>query len=567
MSGWVTKASRSRASRRRLLAAAGGTMLVGLGSACASRSRAPAGATAPASAAQPPRTGGTLSLYATANAVLDAQKTSSGPAAIVQGVQSRIFRIKTGLDPRVYADHDIEPDLGVSAESPDAITWTVKLRSDARFHNVAPVNGHPVDAEDVKATFIRALDPATNNPNRGSLTMIDPAQIETPDKNTVVFKLLYPYAPFRKALASTSYSWIFPREVLSGGYDPAKVVIGSGPFIVESIQPDVAWTARRNPDWFEKGRPYVDGLRVAIVPDLQQQFAQFAAGNLDLLLVDNYNDLQTVTQRSPKASVIKAVDGRAFPIYLQLGDPSSAFTDIRVRRALSMAIDREAIGKAIFSGQTVYTLFVPGYMGKWALGPQDLPKDLQQYFNYNPAEAKKLLESAGATNLQLKLAYVTGGFYTPAYSKQAETVGNMLNTAGIKANLVTQEYIKDFIGGGRGSRQGNFDKDTVGFFAEAVYTEADDYLYIYFHSKSSSNAERLKDLTLDAMIDKERSIVDEEARLKAVQDIEKYIADKMYVVPTIGGFEWNIIQPRLQNFQYSKSSNYTETWSKAWLQA
>jgi peptide/nickel transport system substrate-binding protein len=558
-------------TRRRLLASgiAGGAVAISLGGACAGNPAQPsAGRTSGASGASggPPQMGGTLRLYATANAVLDAQKTSSGPGVVVGGAQSRVFRIKTGADPKVYADHDIEPDLGVTAESPDAITWTVKLRPDARFHNIAPVNGHPVEAEDIKATFIRALDPATSNPNRGSLTMIDPAQIETPDKNTIVFKLLYPYAPFRKSLASTSYAWIFPREVLSGAYDPGKTVIGSGPFIVESVQPDVASTAKKNPDWFERGRPYVDGVRLAIVPDLQQLFAQFQAGNLDLLLVDNANDLQTATQQNPKAAIVKAVDGRSFPIYGQLGDPSSPFADIRVRQAISMAIDREAIGNAIFNGQTVYKLFVPGYMGKWALGPQDLPQSAQQYFKYNPAEAKKLLDAAGASNWQLKLAYVTGGFYTPAYGKQAEAVGNMLNSSGIKTNLVTQDYIKDFIGGGKGSRQGNFDKDTIGFFAEAIYTEADDYLYIYFHSKSTSNGERLKDATLDAMIDKERTIVDEDARLKAIQEIEKYIADKMYVIPTVGGYEWNITQPRLQNYQYSKSSNFTETYSKAWLQ-
>jgi len=485
---------------------------------------------------------------------------------VVGGAQSRIFRIKTGTDPKVYADHDIESDLGLSAESPDAVTWTIKLRPDAKFHNIAPVNGHPVEAEDIRATFLRALDPATNNPNRGSLTMIDQAQIQTPDKSTVVFRLLYPYAPFRKALASPSYAWIFPREVLGGAYDPAKTVIGSGPFIIDSVQPDIVSTVKKNPDWFEKGRPYLDGIRMAIVPDVQQQFAQFSSGSLDDLLVDNFNDLQTVTQRNPKAAVVKSVDGRAFPIYLQLGDPSSAFTDVRVRRALSMAIDRDTIGKAIFNGQTVYRLFVPGYMGKWALGPQDLDQGSQQYFKYNPSDAKKLLEAAGATNLQLKFAYVTGGFYTPVYGKQAEAVSSMLNAVGIKTTLVSQDYIKDFIGGGKGSRQGNFDKDTVGFFAEAVYTEADDYLYIYFHSKSTSNSERLKDSALDAMIDAERTIVDEDARLKAVQDIERYIADKMYVIPTVGSYAWNIIQPRLQNYSYSKNSNHTETYSKVWLQ-
>src|SRR5436305_14588868 len=104
----------------------------------------------------------------------------------VSGVYSLLFTFKTGTDPKVIADHEVEPDLGVSAESPDGITWTVKLRSDAKFHNTAPLNGRPVDAEDVKATFVRATEAA--NPNRGSLDFLDGTQITAPDKNTVVFK-------------------------------------------------------------------------------------------------------------------------------------------------------------------------------------------------------------------------------------------------------------------------------------------------------------------------------------------------------------------------------------------
>src|SRR5437870_1289378 len=81
--------------------------------------------------------------------------------------------------------------LALSVESPDALAWTVKLRPEVRWHNVAPVSRRALDAEDVKASFTRALD--GKNPNRGSLTMIDPAKIETPAKDTVVFRLAYPY--------------------------------------------------------------------------------------------------------------------------------------------------------------------------------------------------------------------------------------------------------------------------------------------------------------------------------------------------------------------------------------
>jgi len=560
-----------RAGRRRLLggiAASGAGLTAAALAACGGRPSQPG----PSSSAKPsqaaPQPGGTLNVYLPYNPTLDPQKSSAAAQQSVGGTYSRIFAFKTGADPNIITDHDVENDLGVSAESPDGVTWTVKLRPDARFQNLPPVNGHAVEAEDIKASFARAVDPATNNPNRGSLNMIDPAQIQTPDKTTVVFKLAYPYAPFVKTLASPSYSLILPREAGSG-FDPLKTAIGSGPFIVDSVTPDVAYIYKKNPDWFQKGRPYVDSVRVAIVPDRAAELAQFAAGNLDeLVLSENPGDAQTAVQQVPKAQVFKGQRATPYPLYFQMGaDSGSPFLDIRVRRAVSMAIDRDALSQVIFLGQGDQTVYVPAYMGKWSLKVRDLPADIQQYYKYNLAEAKKLLEAAGATNLQIKLAYVVNGpslfAPTPDYKKHVETIGNMLNAAGIKTVLITNDYNKDFIDAGKGSRQGYFDKDTIMFVNLGSFSDADEWLFGYFHSKSTSNQEHLSDPAYDALVDKQRTLVNEDERLKAVLDIQKYLADKLYAPSTVGTYEWNLVLPRVQNYQYSDSlGKMAETYAK-----
>lgn len=520
-----------------------------------------------------PRPGGTLNAYFTANSPLDPQKVSAGAQRAIGGVLSRLFRFKTGADPKVIDDHDIENDLGVGVESPDAITWTVRLRPDARFQNIPPVAGHLVEAEDVKATFLRALDPATSNPNRGALGMMDASQIQTPDNATIVFKLNFPYAPFRKTLAAASTSWILPREALTGGYDPAKVAIGSGPFILDSVTPDVAYVYRKNPDWFEKGRPYVDQVRAPVIPDVGQQLAQFFSGNLDELAVSQ-NDLDTLKQHSPQAVVLRVEYGQPNALFFQMGEPSSGFQDVRVRRAFSMAFDRDAIGKVIYNGQAEQMLFMPAFMGKWALRVRDLPADIQQYYKFNPTEAKKLLEATGQTNLQLRIGYITGTagggsvMGSPIYIKHAETLANMLNAVGVRTTLVQQDYNKDFVDSGKGSRNGYYDKDMVLFTTVSPYTDADEWLFSYFHSKSTTNEEHLSDPTYDAMVDKQRTIVDENDRLKAVLDIERYVADKMYIVPTAGTYQWWAINPRVQNYQFSNTLGLmTETYAKLWLKA
>jgi peptide/nickel transport system substrate-binding protein len=570
--GYWGNLKRRRVSRRQIIgssAAVAALAAAGCGQK-SSGGQSSSAATQPSAAAaqSTPKTGGTLNVLLNFNPMLDPQKQSSVQQQGSAGVMSRLFRFKTGSDPNIALNRDVEADLALTAESPDAVTWTLKLRPNVTFHNVAPVNGRTFEAEDVKASFTRILDPATASPNRGAMNMLDAAQITTPDKNTVVFKLNYPYAPLRNVLANPAYSMIYPREVLTGGYDPAKQVIGTGPFTLDSATPDVAYIYKKNPNYWEKGFPYVDQVKVAIVVDNAQQLAQFTAKNLDEIIFTQLNDVNTAKQSNPTATQIKVNNIGPNPIYFQMGDQSSPFQDIRLRRAVSMAIDRDTLGKAIY-GEYGEVVFVPGYVGKWALTPQDLPADTQQYFKYDPANAKKLLDAAGATNMQFKFVRLTNGPFNNVNSqKLAETVNSMLNSAGFKTTLVIQDYFKDFVGTGKGSRQGFFDKDMMCFFAASAYNDPDDWLYSYFHSKSTSNQEHLNDPTYDAMVDKQRTLVNDDDRLKAVKDIQKYLADKMYAPSTIGTYNWVMVQPRVQNYQYvSSSAKMEEGYAKAWLQA
>lgn len=519
------------------------------------------------SANETPRPGGTLNDFGTSSVALDVHQLGGSIGTRIPGAaMSRVFRYKTSADPLTVTDHPLEPDLGLSAESADAVTWTVKLRPDARFQNIPPVNGHAVEAEDVKASFTRALDPATTSAVRGALGMIDPNQIQTPDKQTIIFKLGYPYAPFRGLLASPAYAWIFPREALSGGYDPAKTLIGSGPFILESAQPDVAYTFKRNPDWFDRPRPYIDGLRVAVMPSAAQQLAQFTAGNLDHLEFSLPFDLATAKQASPKAAVSRVAFGPSNRLLLQLGDPTSVFQDIRVRRALSMAIDRDALNKAVYEGEGTQYVFVPGFLGKWSLPVDKLDPAVGQYYKYNPAEARKLLEAAGQTNLQIRLTNPFASTGQVDTTKMVEAINGMLNAVGITSTILNLDFTKDYLGTGHGIRAGYYDKDMVIYNQGAPSTEADEYLYGQLHSKTAANSEHLNDPTYDAMVDRQRTLVNDDERVKAVQDVQKYLAEKMYMVSTVGSYHWELVQPRVRNYSYSDSIGlYTETYTKAWL--
>jgi peptide/nickel transport system substrate-binding protein len=513
-----------------------------------------------------PKRGGTFTSFWNANPPsLDPQFFTTGATtSFACAALSGLFRFKLGVDPQVGLNHDLENELAVSGESPEGVNWTFKLRPDAKFHDVAPVNGHEVEAEDVKATLTRAVT-SPQNPNRGGLNMVDPAQIQTPDAQTVVLKLNYPYAPFASLMASVQYGLIYPREALAGQYDPAKQIIGSGPFVFDNYTPDIAVALKRNASYFEKGLPYVDGIRHAIIPETAQQVAQFTAGNLDTVRVPT-NDLATVKNANPKAREITVTSGGIGALYFQLGDTGSPFQDIRLRRAVSMAIDRDAIGKAIYNGQYQLNFSVLLSMGKWALTIDQLDPSAQQYYKFNLDAAKQLVQEAGATNLNLKFAYPVGAF-SPEGDAFAQAIFSMLSALPWKITVVQLDYNKDFLAGGKGYNAGYFPSDTILWGGVNPFGEADQYLFGYYDSKAATNKEHLNDPTLDGLIDKARAIVDVQQRREAYLSAQKRIADQMWSVMGLpAGFSHTLVQPRVQDFKYVPETNSGgRAWTTLWM--
>lgn len=481
---------------------------------------------------------------------LDPQRTTSGISLdVVSYVMSRLFKFKSGLDPNAKDDTDIENDLAISIESPDAITWTIKLRPDTRFQNVAPVNGHAVEAEDIRASIARALDP--QNPSRTSFNMIDLGQVTTPAQDTVQFKLNYPYADFRTLLASSKYSWIVPREASGGAYDLSKQVIGSGPFLFGGLTPDVGTDYKRNPDWYGKGLPHVDAVHAAIVPSTAQALAQFTSGNADLIHDVRPNDFDAMKRDNPRAQIVTVRRHGDMLIHMPLGDPSSPFQDVRVRRALSLAIDRTYLGKTLWGDNTEAQFDVPLVMGKWALRASELDAATQAYFKFDLPQAKKLLSEVGR-GLDLKLAYYEPHPFDPLMQPASEAIANMFSALPLKITLVRGDYNKDWLGGGKGARYGNVPPDTMLMTGLEGFTSTDDFLYGYWYSKSSTNTARLKDTTLDAMLDKARTIVDDGERVKAYKDVQKYMLSKTYTITGfLHGTETILVQPWLHNYVHN----------------
>jgi len=515
-----------------------------------------------------PKPGGALSLRASGNAPLDPYANSTFLTKTLAGfVYSRLERFKTDLDPAVSSRFEIEPDLAESVEiTPDGLTWTYKLRDGVTWQDTAPVSGRALEAEDVKLSLERFRTEPRNNNRVAFGTPENPLleSLTTPDSRTVVFKLARPYGPFRGLTADPSILWIVPKEVTAGTVDPGKQMIGTGPFTLESVQPDIANKLRRNPTYFGAPNPYVESIDLNIIPDTNQEQAQFLAGRLDTAAVPPER-LEEFKRSVPKANYIEYLSGTySFLAMQQRGD--TPFKDERVRRAASMSIDRDGILEVAYRGRGAWLSSVPAVLSRWRVDPKSADMGASgEWFKYNPAESKKLLAAAGYPNgLPVRFIF-TNNIYGDTFNQIAEAVGGMLKEGGFNTQTITQDYQREYITPGTGTFFGSF--EGIFFGLQTGYLDAHDYIFNMMHSKSTRNHAGINDPQLDAMIDKEGATIDENERVKLYKDIERYVADKVYYSPGAIGVAYQGGQEWLKNYCWNLGAyGYgTETFGKVWI--
>jgi peptide/nickel transport system substrate-binding protein len=252
-----------------------------------------------------------------------------------------IFDTLTTLDDK----GEPQPKLALSwTHSDDFKTWTFKLRPGVRFHD-----GTPFNAEAVKANFDRQKDPA--NKCRCAFYIAGYHDVQAPDELTVVYNMDDP-APNLAAtitLPSTNNVIQSPTAWKTKGDDYNRNPVGTGPYIVKSWTAGDRMVLERNPDYWNKGHPYLDHIVLKPLPDAQSRFASLQSGEVDLIWDDEYDaDNIQKAQKDPKLTVHTYV-GSGAQVYA-FNTKVAPFDDVRVRQALVMALDRQKMSQAITNG-------------------------------------------------------------------------------------------------------------------------------------------------------------------------------------------------------------------------
>ncbi|HMH52507.1 MAG TPA: ABC transporter substrate-binding protein [Candidatus Acidoferrum sp.] len=471
-------------------------------------------------------------------------------------VYSKLLRHKVGagVAPGTFA---LESDLAERWEQPDDTTYLFHLRKGVRWHNKPPVNGRELTADDVKFTFTRFLT-IKGNPERYLLDSVE--RVEALDRYTVKFVLSEPYVWLPNKLANALCMWIVAPEVVEkyGDLKKAETAIGTGPFTLERYEPNVKAVFKRHPNYFRPGQPFVDGVEWMMVEDDSTGLAMYRTGDLDAgpstWWSVRQHDVDALRKSFPRFGYQEVLGNQVIAISLRTDQPP--FTDVRVRRAVSRAIDRRAIIDAVWmKGEPSGPL--PRGVREWSL-PVDQLGEGAKYFRYDPKEARRLLAEAGYPNGFKTQLTATAG-YGADLVDAVQLVLRYLKDVGIRAELKLQEY-----GAYQATTiQGKFDGMTIGPFA--VAWDPDDALYGPYAPEQPRNRGHITDAKLTAMIREQRRLRDLDARKKVIFDIQRYIADQQYYVCLASPMFTGSWQPHVKNLAANVTYDYGSRVAALWL--
>ncbi len=497
------------------------------------------------------------------------------------GVHSygRLLNFVTG--PGVVPLAEVEGDLAESYEAADeGRTFIFKLRPDVMFHDKAPLNGRALVAEDVLSSFERFRQ----SPNGRALEVVE--KIDAVDDRTLAFRLSQPFAPFIELAASPNTLWVMSTEANAGQIDPKRVegIIGTGPWVFTDYRPSAELKFRANPNYYKsldgERIPFLDELQYLIIPEYSQLMSQFVAGRTSWFTPRNA-DIASV-----RSQVRGAQEGPGRPGWLWTGHnfnyvaQDGLLNDPRIRQAVSMALDRDGLIDAFgdvskLRGQGIEvesgwnTTLVPWGNGGmfWWLDPQgDQFGAASKYYQYDPAEAKKLLDAASYNGQTIDMNFVSGTYGT-TYDQFTEAQIPMLTDIGLNINPKSWEY------GAMIGSEASRSFPGIFYNYQTPFSTIDEYAYNWYHSDTASRGYPNHQVTTSELVDlvnKQRRAFDRQERQEIIFDIQRKSSEIMSRAPTVMSRWGNIqfAQASVRNLFEYESAGYgfgSEQLPYVWL--
>ena len=377
------------------------------------------------------------------------------------------FSLQSRYDPPNYA----KGSLAESWSQPEPLTYIVKVRQGVHWHDKAPMNGRELTAQDVEYNFHRVLGLGSGYTEPSEVVTFDNwsevnvESITATDKRTVVFKLKEPNLRALAAILDDGSGFIYPPEVIEedGHADDWRNLVGTGPMMLTDWVEGSSVTWDKNPDYWgfdekypENRLPYIDQLRTLVITEPATRMAALRSGKIDYLgfigtsPIQNLEQVESLLKTNPELGIWSAADAGHNSVGMNIQLPP--FDDIRVRKALQMAIDLETINNAYYKG---YADIIPqGQLSRHSsqavIQFEDWPEEVKKVFEYDPEGAEALLDEAGyprgAAGVRFKTDFMHLGRYNTDY---VELVAAYWKNIGVDVEIDVQ--LANF-GGRRASR-------------------------------------------------------------------------------------------------------------------
>jgi peptide/nickel transport system substrate-binding protein len=415
--------------------------------------------------------------------------------ALVYGYLFHQFQQPKGA-PLVVFDH------AESMENPDELTYLFKMRPGIHFQDLPPANAREITAEDVVYSFQRigSLD-STPFWKSGM------SDISAPDASTFKVRLsnIYAYAMGEFGGIRTA---IVPKEAVAQFGDLKQNALGSGPFQVSRLSPTESIEMVRNPGYYVRDLPYLDGVAWKTFADDSSIQAAFKAQQIDV-----YTPPTKIQADNVAGSYVNVKKDAGLAIYMMNLNEIRApvLQDVRVREALDISLDRDAIIDKLCFGEGNYTGPVSWGLEFWSLPQDELRTRLKRDVN----KARQLIEAAGASDLTLELKTQN------LYADLATMIKAQAAEAGITINIVSEEL---------GTWVNDLFNQTFELMVGVGLPYGDEMLPLQFNHTYNwtrkANPVKLPDPAIDAILEEMLVTPDIYERQKQALDVTRKILDR-----------------------------------------